>query len=120
MISTHATHKGGDSAISFLMSLYETFQLTPPIRAATGNGRKPKSEIVISTHATHKGGDASYGIKCDIPEDISTHATHKGGDQSGKSQQQYIIISTHATHKGGDASGSSWKHSKKHFNSRHP
>ena len=61
LISTHATHKGGDN------TGFQPFVVT---------GK-------ISTHATHKGGDnAKSAGKVDIIS-ISTHATHKGGDDNG-------------------------------------
>ena len=40
-ISTHATHKGGDPMKMSLNLTPKVFQLTPPIRVATGGKTRP-------------------------------------------------------------------------------
>ena len=58
IISTHATHKGGDAVIYAAVPFMVQFQLTPPIRAATMVDKYQLGKFkLISTHATHKGGD---------------------------------------------------------------
>ena len=79
-ISTHATHKGGDSKANIPVVSGIVFQLTPPIRAATHKYFLFGVVSTISTHATHKGGDLTFNSGKLVVDYISTHATHKGGD----------------------------------------
>ena len=62
LISTHATHKGGDSANVVTDLIIMQFQLTPPIRAATHMTVPARPSDIISTHATHKGGDVKISF----------------------------------------------------------
>ena len=60
LISTHATHVGGDEETPPEVKQGKPFQLTPPMWVATLRFNAKSAGKVISTHATHVGGDILY------------------------------------------------------------
>ena len=58
MISIHAAREGGD--VTFVQGKYalESFQSTPPVKAATFFFRILKYVVIISIHAAREGGDS--------------------------------------------------------------
>ena len=97
-ISTHATHKGGDEILQKLMTVAYIFQLTPPIRVAT-----------------HYDVNSLYPYEIfQLTPPIRVATTPNKPEEIG------TVISTHATHKGGDLELLKLQEQQSHFNSRHP
>ena len=59
----------------------QTFQSTPPVKAATTYTKGVYYINVISIHAAREGGDLAF---CDIGrgQEISIHAAREGGDEN--------------------------------------
>ena len=100
-ISIHAAREGGDLSASQFCVKRETFQSTPPVKAATlafcdvGCGQE------ISIHAAREGGDDVWGqILAKL--DISIHAAREGGDAYTHRLSRSAWISIHAAREGGD------------------
>ena len=58
-----------------------TFQLTRPMRGATGITAPAVPPLAISTHAPHAGRDPIDYERTGAMGDISTHAPHAGRDR---------------------------------------
>ena len=56
-ISIHAAHEGCDSSYEFMVYIWQKFQSTQPMRAATRYDNGIPYISVISIHAAHEGCD---------------------------------------------------------------
>ncbi len=61
-ISIHAAREGGDLLRTHGKTYTVVFQSTPPVKAATINGRHCLPYLVISIHAAREGGDVVIGV----------------------------------------------------------
>ena len=77
------------------------FQLTHPMRGATGVFALKQRDIIISTHTPHAGCDKST-MNILMKNQISTHTPHAGCDAYSRYINLYDCISTHTPHAGCD------------------
>ena len=79
----------------------EGFQLTRPMRGATGVTPQTIRDRIISTHTPHAGRDSgAYSYR--MSQQISTHTPHAGRDATERLWANYEKISTHTPHAGRD------------------
>ena len=81
----------------------ETFQSTPPVKAATTIICSDVNSSVISIHAAREGGDLMTASSAARESHISIHAAREGGDYYDYAFATDHPISIHAAREGGDA-----------------
>ena len=79
----------------------QTFQSTPPVKAATFLYSSPSCIGLISIHAAREGGDQQQPWRYKTA-DISIHAAREGGDDLDEEDTSKTQISIHAAREGGD------------------
>ena len=97
IISIHAAREGGDQMRSFTTPIFQVFQSTPPVKAATVAVAPFEGFSFISIHAAREGGDFNFNLKT-----------------------EQTIISIHAAREGGDTVAESCGRCKRYFNPRRP
>ena len=95
------------------------FQSTPPVKAATFDGKIFCCLTAISIHAAREGGDATL-VFCRSDHQISIHAAREGGDMEDKQRTYGWNISIHAAREGGDDAPPPKRWLKDDFNPRRP
>ena len=101
IISIHAAREGGDPLLRAASAASGVFQSTPPVKAATGNARMTKDEILFQSTPPVKA--ATYYSWRFVPDaGISIHAAREGGDGYIEFIRRKGEISIHAAREGGD------------------
>ncbi len=78
-ISTHTPHAGRNYSTAKTTASFISFQLTRPMRGATGDVYKLKHDIIeISTHTPHAGRNCLCIGLANYTARISTHTPHAG------------------------------------------
>ena len=126
-ISIHAAREGGDLSASQFCVKRETFQSTPPVKAATlafcdvGCGQEISihaareggddvwgqilAKLDISIHAAREGGDVTLPLFIPMPERFQSTPPVKAATVTELRDPRYIKISIHAAREGGDEDG---------------
>ena len=97
-----------------------SFQSTPPVKAATLRNQLCGTPCVISIHAAREGGDASVAMQPSESAIFQSTPPVKAATTKSELNAHNCLISIHAAREGGDPVRQVLAHKKRHFNPRRP